>query len=100
MVLRFKIRVARKSTSAISKSREGNRASVAQLILSLLFLAGPTWSAEFVLLGQTHWDYKTIFEKTTFGGISAMVIDHNKLLLLSDDRGYVNEPRFYEMDIK
>ncbi len=71
---------------------------MAQLILFLLAL--PSWSADFVLLGKVSWKPKTVIEKTQFGGISALVLRANTLVLLSDDRGYVNEPRFYEFDIR
>lgn len=72
---------------------------MAQLIFILLS-AISGWSTELVLLGEQHWPVKANFENTQFGGISAILIKGEKLALLSDDRGYVNEPRFYEFDIK
>jgi hypothetical protein len=40
--------------------------------------------------------------KSQFGGISGVVwsSEKNRLIAVSDDRGNINEPRFYELDVK
>lgn len=42
------------------------------------------------------------FKDTEIGGLSGITYDKkkNKILAISDDRGYVNNPRFYEFDLK
>lgn len=43
---------------------------------------------------------KKKFKKTTLGGFSGAFFKGNKLYILSDDRGRVNEPRFYIFNVK
>jgi hypothetical protein len=72
---------------------------VAQLVLAILFLSLPAQAVEFIPLGEVRWSPKKVIEKTKFGGISAVILKNEKLYLLSDDRGLVDEPRFYEFDV-
>lgn len=43
-----------------------------------------------------------VFEKTKVGGLSGLVFDpiENNWVAVSDDRGRINEPRFYRLDIQ
>lgn len=72
-----------------------------------LFLAGflvlASSSAQALRLeyfGETSIATGTKFEKTVIGGLSAMTWQNNTLYVLSDDRGRISDPRFYEFDLK
>ena len=69
-------------------------------ILFLLLASLQVQASEFVLLGETHWSTTEKIQKTRFGGLSGITFHGDKVFLISDDRGQVNEPRFYEFQIK
>ncbi|MFM6927707.1 MAG: esterase-like activity of phytase family protein [Bdellovibrio sp.] len=50
--------------------------------------------------GETAITTGTKFNNTIIGGISGIVWHEGRLLALSDDKGRVGEPRFYEFDLK
>ncbi len=71
------------------------------ILILFLFLVGFQVSAsEFVLLGEIRWPTTEKIQKTRFGGISGITFQSNKVFFVSDDRGQLNEPRFYEFQIK
>jgi hypothetical protein len=51
-------------------------------------------------LGETSVAHSLKFNQTTIGGLSAIIWKDGKLIALSDDKGTVGEPRFYEFDLK
>ena len=54
------------------------------------------------LIGDQNIPTGEKFKETEIGGLSGLVWDKekNKILAISDDRGNVNDPRFYEFDLK
>lgn len=53
-------------------------------------------------IGYQNFSTGEKFNETELGGLSGLVYDPStkKLLAISDDRGQINEPRFYEFDLK
>ncbi len=68
------------------------------ILYLLTFLSAQ--ASEVVLLGQLNWSTKEKIQKTRFGGISGITFRDDKIFMVSDDRGQINEPRIYEFQIK
>jgi 3-phytase len=72
-------------------------ATLSLLPVSLCFakMSAPSLTAEAIALipGSEK------FQKTLVGGLSALTYHADHVLLLSDDRGKVNDPRFYESEL-
>jgi hypothetical protein len=51
-------------------------------------------------VGETSIPSEVKFENTTIGGLSALVWANDSLYALSDDKGKIGEPRFYEFELK
>lgn len=69
-------------------------------ILSMLCSqAYATISLRFI--GDVNFSTGTTFQETEIGGLSGITYDkkQNKLLAISDDKSWVNETRFYELDL-
>lgn len=66
--------------------------------LSLISISAQALQLRYV--GETSIPTGMKFESTTIGGLSAIVWANNTLYALSDDKGKVAEPRFYEFDLK
>ena len=72
-------------------------------ILSSLFFVLIACSAHALSLqyyGETSIPTGTKFQKTTIGGLSALVYQDSTLWALSDDKGRAGDPRYYEFDLK
>ncbi len=67
------------------------------LFNSVGFANEPVW--HFEKLGRFELE-ENKFKKTKIGGLSAAFFLQDKLYALSDDRGRVNEPRFYVFEVK
>lgn len=72
------------------------------LCLLILFCSSLARSVELSYLSQAILPYKMNFAKTKIGGLSGLYYDSKTdvLYAISDDRGLVNEPRFYQFKIK
>lgn len=68
--------------------------------LLVLFMGGQAQALSLSYVGETSIKTGTEFQKTTIGGLSGIVWREGKLLALSDDKGRMGEPRFYEFDLK
>jgi 3-phytase len=66
----------------------------------ILALAVQAKALKFEYYGETSIPHAQKFQKTTIGGLSALAWANSTLYALSDDKGTVNEPRFYEFDLK
>ncbi len=69
------------------------------LILVLLF-SPMAFAVELKYLNQTTIAHKMKFQKTSIGGLSGLIWDSEGLTAVCDDRGNVNEPRFYQFTAK
>lgn len=69
-------------------------------IFFLLFASAQVYASDFVLLGEKHWSTTEKIQNTRLGGLSGITFRDDKVFFVSDDRGQVNEPRFYEFQIK
>ena len=74
------------------------------LLILLNVFIGSALKAEETLrfIGYQNFSTGEKFNETELGGLSGLVFDPStkKLLAISDDRGQINEPRFYEFDLK
>ena len=71
------------------------------ILLSLLNIKTVRAEETLRFIGYQNFATGEKFSETELGGLSGIVYDQTtkKLLAISDDRGFVNEPRFYEFDI-
>ncbi len=72
-----------------------------QLVLIFGFiLSFDSFGASLEFLTEAQIPHKSIFKKTKIGGLSGLYYDSEKknLYAISDDRGNINEPRFYTFD--
>ena len=74
----------------------------AALIFTLLVSSFQALALEIEYLNQVVLPNKMAFQKTKIGGLSGLYFDPKtqKLFAVSDDRGFVNEPRIYEFKIQ
>ena len=73
------------------------------LCATSIFTTTNTFSAEKLrFIGDQNIATGEKFKETEIGGLSGLVYDKdkNKILAISDDRGNINDPRFYEFDLK
>ncbi|QDK39027.1 esterase-like activity of phytase family protein [Bdellovibrio sp. NC01] len=70
------------------------------IALSLLFACAQAHALRLEYFGETSIPTGTKYEKTTIGGLSAIAFQNGTLTALSDDKGRVGDPRFYEFDLK
>ncbi|UXR64354.1 esterase-like activity of phytase family protein [Bdellovibrio bacteriovorus] len=68
--------------------------------LLILFMGGQAQALSLSYVGETSIKTGAEFQKTTIGGLSGIVWRDGRLLALSDDKGRIGEPRFYEFDLK
>jgi hypothetical protein len=71
------------------------------IFLSLLSINAIRAEDTLRFIGYQNFATGEKFSETELGGLSGIVYDQTtkKLLAISDDRGFVNEPRFYEFDL-
>ena len=71
------------------------------ILLSLPFITSLKAEETLRFIGFQNYATGEKFNGTEIGGLSGIVYDQmtKKLLAVSDDRGFVNEPRFYEFDL-
>lgn len=68
--------------------------------LFLFFFSQTLWAFKLDLYAKTQLKPGTRYEKQLIGGISGIAFGDQKLWILSDDKGRMGEPRFFEMDLK
>ncbi len=71
-----------------------------KIFLIVFLFSMQSYAFKLHYFGETHVSHATRFKKTTIGGLSALVYHNKSLWSVSDDKGTVNEPRFYEFDLK
>lgn len=69
-------------------------------VFSILMMSSFASALRLEYIGETSIPSGTKFNKVTIGGLSGMVWDGSSLYILSDDKGKVAEPRFFEFDLK
>ena len=76
---------------------------LSSFIISTLIVAftSSSLALKLDLIGDQTLSPQTEFQKTRVGGLSALYYDETlkKLFALSDDRGKINEPRFYQFQV-
>lgn len=70
------------------------------LFLVCSMLASSAWALKLSYIGETSIKTGTKFQDTTIGGISGIDFHEGKLFALSDDRGRINDERFYEFSLE
>jgi 3-phytase len=70
------------------------------ILVLISVVASSAWAMKLEYVGETSFAHKTKFEKTTIGGISGIIFNKGTLYGLSDDKGRINDVRFYEFDLK
>lgn len=81
----------------------GKMNSIIFSAISILFLSFPSLSAEKLrFIGDVDFPTGEKFMETEIGGLSGLTFDAKaqKILAVSDDKGFVNETRLYEFDLK
>ncbi len=90
--------------SLIANYKDKNLKTCLGLLIVLTILLSSALMADESLrfIGYQNFSTGEKFNETELGGLSGLVYDQNtkKLLAISDDRGQINEPRFYEFDLK
>jgi 3-phytase len=77
-------------------------AKQASFLFFLLLFAMGAHGLKLEFVSQVTFSHKMKFEKTKIGGLSALWFDKesSSLYVLSDDRGTVDEPRFYKFHLE
>lgn len=75
---------------------------LAELFCLLFIFSSAAQAVELSFLSQTVLPYKMNFDKTHIGGLSGLYYESKTDILyaISDDRGNVDEPRFYQFKLK
>lgn len=78
------------------------RCKFGEIFCSLILLSCTAHAVELSFLSQTVLPHKMNFAKTHIGGLSGLYYESKSdvLYAISDDRGNVDEPRFYQFKIK
>lgn len=73
-----------------------------KLVFVFLFISSAAFSLQLEFLAETELPKKPKFEKTTVGGLSGIYYNSKtgKTVAVSDDRGKINEPRFYDLNLE